>query len=262
VPKVCSHNTSSNSSVPSTTTMDATDALPLHDGSTKGGESRRLPGGMGPCAKEKKWTPDVELYEKTPLRCGIPFVDNQLRGGLTEGIWEVCGKAGSGKSWLCLSLVNALQGWVMSDDTLHQRPALFLDTIGALSPTQVLEDPFRFYRTYDSEELIIVLRRELGGVEKHGKYRLCVIDSLAFPFRAETDFTIRSSQFKDLVKLLRAVADVALVTNHVSEFGGKVQPALGKYWEQAVDFRLLFTEEGKIVWLRDNINNLRPAAYR
>lgn len=185
-------------------------------------------------AWKSAWQYCMEM--QPPLRCGDEALDSQLNGGLTEGLWEVCGCVGAGKTRLCLSMLATLHTDLASFP--GSRGALYLDTIGALAPHLVFGAPSRCYRVYCPVELVSVLREELKNCDgEQKKYRLAIVDSMAFPFRTELDFAERSSDLGIIEKLLRRVADVVLVTNHVS--GPDSTPTLGKSWADGLDHRLL-----------------------
>lgn len=144
---------------------------------------------------------DVLVLRRLSLGCSI--LDHHLKGGIrSQGITEIYGESGSGKTQVCLQLclmvqlpyhLGGLEGGAVylctedkfPDKRLEQmKPQFMLKYQDILGNTSV-GDHIYLNHISDVEELCDILENKLPSLMKSKKVKLLVIDSIAALFRVE-----------------------------------------------------------------------------
>ncbi|KAB0804844.1 hypothetical protein PPYR_01814 [Photinus pyralis] len=193
------------------------------------------------------------------LTTGCPSIDSVTSGGIPiNGLTEIAGPSGVGKTQLCLQLAITVQLpaglgkgaiYICTEDLfpskrLHQLAACFSDH-------KVMDNVFVEHIS-DYEQLrrccqiripMLLLKRPIG---------LVVIDSIAGVFRSDSatvDYSQRSREFSTIVtslnKLCLQYGIAVVVTNQVGDnsMKGRSEPCLGLAWSNLVTCRFWISRE-------------------
>jgi RecA/RadA recombinase len=213
-------------------------------------------------------------------------IDTMLAGGIALGEFtELAGAPGTGKTQMAMQLaVNAALPACAGG--VHGS-TIYIDTEGSFAPercytlaqhliahiqggmrkrnmplwnitTEEILDNIHVFRVHTVTDLILVLE---GGIpkllqqqqqqqQKYKPVRLIVVDSFAFPYRADdaTDFVHRTRQLTmqicTLTKLARVHQLAVLAINQMTtKLDGTLVPSLGESWAHAVTTRLVLQSE-------------------
>ncbi|XP_035449924.2 DNA repair protein XRCC3 [Spodoptera frugiperda] len=190
---------------------------------------------------------------KAGVTTGCTGIDNLLAGGFRRGtLTEVFGESASGKTQLGLQV--ALNNWAQG--------CVYICTED-LFPTKRFEEMKTSLPQFDSRidygknifvehiteaiDLLSCLRVRLPKLLEQHQLALIVIDSIAAPFRCETNnYVKRAEDLREVAILLTSMAqkfDLAILCiNQVTasfEDSNSVLPALGLAWSNMVTTRLM-----------------------
>jgi DNA-repair protein XRCC3 len=208
------------------------------------------------------------------LLIGCPTIDAVIGGIPTQGITEISGEAGAGKTQICLALalqcslpeelggLNGSTAYLCCGEgefpirRLQQLTSVYdtRDDI-SLSQSQLLSN-VHIEKCYSSESIEETITQRLPTMCSNNNIKLVIIDSLAGIFRTEFNATIMSdavqrtaslfkisSKLKWLADTFRvAVVVVNQVTasgfNSVLSSGTTHVPALGLAWSHCINSRI------------------------
>jgi len=202
-----------------------------------------------------------KIGEWSKISTGCHNIDNILRGGIaTNGIVEICGCSGVGKTQLCLQLALQIQMekkvndkikgvvYISTEDVfpskrLNQMASLFRKKQGY---DITFEDNIYLEHVADSIQLKKCLTENLPRLLSIRTVDLIIIDSVAGLFRSENencDYVFRSREFNEISNILNRLQDrfdlavvvVNQVTDNITE--GTSEPCLGLAWANNVTCR-------------------------
>jgi len=217
-----------------------------------------------------------QLFEQSLfVPTGLSELDSALHGGLRAGhLVEIVGRAGLGKSQLCLTISAKLiqqqkRGVIYLDSERKFSRERFKEILSVVGDDGVVEDdaqrcvPIRADHMNAREFLATIKQLETVIVEQN--IGLVVVDSIAAIARAE-DVSIaeRQSSLAKIATELKQLAETfnipVLVTNQVTSLGsvfgsgttggGITAPALGNTWHHVINVRLLLTAESEGTQIR------------
>jgi len=211
------------------------------------------------------------------LSLGCPLLDACLKGGLTNnGITEIAGEAGSGKTQLCLQLcfqvqwpesqggLNGSAVYITSED-LPMKRMYQIGSAYAKSPS-VSTDRIFVETASTMEQQRTCFATRLPILLQRAPVKLVVVDSIAALFRTEfesSEYIERSRAIAEQAKMLQDLCTrygaTVVVTNQVTDVfgtinneaqhvgdivsGGRlVRPALGLVWSHAIFCRLCISK--------------------
>lgn len=215
-----------------------------------------------------------DIEEGPRLSTGSVRLDELLRGGLpSQGIVEIAGESGCGKSQLCQQLTLTVQ-YPVSDGGF-EGGAVYICTEGRFPSNrlhQLIQNfPKHYYKhnnnnnnNIDFGENILVVQvgdfdsldkclKKVKNVVSRRNIKLLIIDSIAGIFRGNyetNDLTQRTQDLRTTGNILHnlsfnynlLVVCVNQVTQSLSD--GSVIPALGLAWANIVTTRLMLTRRG------------------
>jgi RAD51-like protein 2 len=236
-------------------------------------------------AKQQQQQPSTGIPTNDSIITFSRAIDTMLAGGIALGEFtELAGAPGTGKTQLAMQLaVNAALPACAGG--VHGS-TIYVDTEGSFAPdrcytlaqhliahiqggmrkrnmppwnitTEEILDNIHVFRAHTVTDLILVLE---GGIPKllqqqqkekcNIPVRLIIIDSFAFPYRADdgTDFVHRTRkitmQICALTRLARVHQLAVLAINQMTtKLDGTLVPALGESWAHAVTTRLVLQSE-------------------
>ncbi|XP_018330650.1 DNA repair protein XRCC3-like isoform X3 [Agrilus planipennis] len=164
----------------------------------------------------KSIIPVSEVKASGTITTGCSSIDTVLKGGISlNGITEIYGESGVGKSQICLQLCLTVQTIINSD--IQQKGAVYICTedvfpsqrlhqLAKLLPLRItnfgtqlkLEDNVFIAHVADFKQLNICLDAKLPRLLKNRAIGLIIIDSIAGAFRSENEninYSERSLEF-------------------------------------------------------------------
>ncbi|XP_068565304.1 DNA repair protein XRCC3 [Cebidichthys violaceus] len=224
----------------------------------------------------------LELHRRSAsglrLCVGCPVLDQLLRGGLpVEGITELSGESGAGKTQLALQICLSVQYptqyggldsgavYICTEDSfpirrlqqlIRNQSFLRSDVPPSLISSLQFSDHVYVEHAADLDSLQVCLSRRIPLLLARGLVRLLVVDSLAALFRSEfqaADWLERTKQlltfsstlrhlsleFTTPVLCINQVTDVFSSDDSLSQSSSSVSPALGLVWANQVMVRLM-----------------------
>merc|ERR1719491_754986 len=222
-----------------------------------------------------------QLYEQEekepPLTIGDPILDQLLNGGLRQGIIEISGEAGSGKSSLGMQLL--FQCCLRCEDGGLNAKAIYLSTEGPVNQGRFdqLHSAYRQrFPDIDFGERIMLkdvkaeieqkksLFQLLPVEVQRNNVKLVVLDSISTFYRPQTDYISRAKEMNATCQHLRRLSldsamKVVLINQVTDVFGDdalfmassfgsvlssnrKVKPALGLAWSNIISSRIMLAK--------------------
>ncbi|XP_018330649.1 DNA repair protein XRCC3-like isoform X2 [Agrilus planipennis] len=206
----------------------------------------------------KSIIPVSEVKASGTITTGCSSIDTVLKGGISlNGITEIYGESGVGKSQICLQLCLTVQTIINSD--IQQKEDVFpsqrLHQLAKLLPLRItnfgtqlkLEDNVFIAHVADFKQLNICLDAKLPRLLKNRAIGLIIIDSIAGAFRSENEninYSERSLEFLTVASKLNklgqkyeaAIVCINQVTDNITT--GKSEACLGLAWKNLVSHRL------------------------
>lgn len=203
----------------------------------------------------------IDIVPWKRLSTGCSAINSLIRGGIpVNGITEIFGSSGVGKTQFCLQL--ALQVQLPADKNGLEKGAVYICTEDVFPSKRFhqlanifkakhnlmendVESSVFLKHVPDIQQLQHCLSTELPILLRKESIGLVVIDSIAGPFRGENEneILIRSREIIDLVTKLTIINEefkAAIVcTNQVSEdiSKNKTEPCLGLVWTNSINYR-------------------------
>jgi len=221
----------------------------------------------------KDFVSATEVYKRRQaigkITTGTECLDLLLDGGLeTQGLTEVYGEFGSGKTQFCHTMCvtvqkpkeeGGLEGTVLYIDTENTfRPERIVTIAKAhgMDPEKVL-DNITVARAYNSAHQTLILE-EASTIIRENNVKLLVADSAVGLFRSEYlgrgTLAERQQKLNKFVHLLVRIAETynvaALATNQVMSspdtfFGDPTRPVGGNVVAHTSTYRIYFKKSGK-----------------
>jgi len=221
----------------------------------------------------KDFVSATEVYKRRQeigkITTGTECLDLLLDGGLeTQGLTEVYGEFGSGKTQFCHTMCvtvqkpkeeGGLDGTVLYIDTENTfRPERIVSIAKAhgMDPEKAL-DRIMVARAYNSAHQTLILE-EASHMIQENNIKLLVVDSAVGLFRAEYlgrgTLSVRQQRLNKFVHLLVRIAETyncaALATNQVMAspdvfFGDPTRPIGGNVVAHTSTYRIYFKKSGK-----------------
>ena len=221
----------------------------------------------------KDFVSATEIYKRRQeigkITTGTECLDLLLDGGLeTQGLTEVYGEFGSGKTQFCHTMCvtvqkskeeGGLNGTVLYIDTENTfRPERIVSIAKShgMDPEKVL-DRIIVARAYNSAHQTLILE-EASQMIQENNIKLLVVDSAVGLFRAEYlgrgTLSVRQQRLNKFVHLLVRIAETyncaALATNQVMAspdvfFGDPTRPIGGNVVAHTSTYRIYFKKSGK-----------------
>ena len=221
----------------------------------------------------KDFVSATEIYKRRQeigkITTGTECLDLLLDGGLeTQGLTEVYGEFGSGKTQFCHTMCvtvqkpkeeGGLDGTVLYIDTENTfRPERIVSIAKShgMDPEKVL-DRIIVARAYNSAHQTLILE-EASQMIQENNIKLLVVDSAVGLFRAEYlgrgTLSVRQQRLNKFVHLLVRIAETyncaALATNQVMAspdvfFGDPTRPIGGNVVAHTSTYRIYFKKSGK-----------------
>jgi len=221
----------------------------------------------------KDFVSATEVYKRRQqigkITTGTECLDLLLDGGLeTQGLTEVYGEFGSGKTQFCHTLCvtvqkpkeeGGLNGTVLYIDTENTfRPERIVSIAKAhgMDPEKAL-DRIMVARAYNSAHQTLILE-EASHMIRENNIKLLIVDSAVGLFRAEYlgrgTLSVRQQRLNKFVHLLVRIAETyncaALATNQVMAspdvfFGDPTRPIGGNVVAHTSTYRIYFKKSGK-----------------
>lgn len=207
----------------------------------------------------------LEIGPTKKLSTGCPILDRFLSGGiLTEGITEICGESGAGKTQLCMQLaltaqyptdMGGLNGgviYICTEEQFHSRRLQQIienfpfELNGKIKPKINFMDNLFITRVTDVEKFENSFNKIIFLVENKN-IKLIILDSVTALFRGSSTDIEGFQKAKDLRTIVRffyklcGTYKVATVcVNQVSQvLDSEVpEPALGLVWANLVTTRI------------------------
>ena len=221
----------------------------------------------------KDFVSATEVYKRRQqigkITTGTECLDLLLDGGLeTQGLTEVYGEFGSGKTQFCHTMcVNVqkpkeeggLGGTVLyidTENTFRPERIVSIAKIQGMDPEKVL-DKIIVARAYNSAHQMLILE-EASQMIQENNIKLLVVDSAVGLFRAEYlgrgTLSERQQRLNKFVHLVVRIAETyncaALMTNQVMSspdtfFGDPTRPIGGNVVAHTSTYRIYFKKSGK-----------------
>ena len=221
----------------------------------------------------KDFVSATEIYKRRQeigkITTGTECLDLLLDGGLqTQGLTEVYGEFGSGKTQFCHTMCvtvqkpkeeGGLDGTVLYIDTENTfRPERIVSIAKAygMDPEKAL-DKIIVARAYNSAHQTLILE-EASQMIRENNVKLLVVDSAVGLFRSEYlgrgTLSVRQQRLNKFVHLLVRIAETyncaALATNQVMAspdvfFGDPTRPIGGNVVAHTSTYRIYFKKSGK-----------------
>jgi DNA repair protein RadA len=221
----------------------------------------------------KDFVSATEVYKRRQqigkITTGTECLDLLLDGGLeTQGLTEVYGEFGSGKTQFCHTMCvtvqkpkeeGGLDGTVLYIDTENTfRPERIVSIAKAhgMDPEKAL-DRIMVARAYNSAHQTLILE-EASHMIQENNIKLLIVDSAVGLFRAEYlgrgTLSVRQQRLNKFVHLLVRIAETyncaALATNQVMAspdvfFGDPTRPIGGNVVAHTSTYRIYFKKSGK-----------------
>lgn len=258
--------------------LDAEDAAASDPGIKKGLEQNGATDveAAFPFKVQTAWEMFDDKTRRFQIGLGCPILDKFLDGGLRQGVHEISGEAGCGKTQIAYQLL--LQAQVTADLGGLDGAAVYISTEGEV-PVQRIRQIMRDYEcmhprnymdhifiktVYQLQDQTDFLYNKLPSLVESQGVRLVVIDSIASLFRGHTEYQDRARMLMQLSAHLSKMAEeyrlVIVCINQVTDvfetspewatswhgcvrsMGRRVKPALGLTWSHCVHSRILLAK--------------------